>query len=398
MRKVGVVSLYYRSLNLGGLLQSYAMTRILDNAGYESRQICYEKVGLDKNGILLERQMKISLLKVVGLKKIVSKTWNLLTRPFEGVVNKRIKMQLEKQRNIFSEFEAFVPHTENIYNAANVDDCNNEFDMFVCGSDQVWNPSLLAHRAYFLDFVNKEKRVVAYAVSAGKSRLTEIEQSVFSKYIKKFEILGVREKSLQTLLENFNKKSEVVLDPTLLLSTDEWQEIANFSVVPKEKYIFCYFLGGTVWQRKMVANFAKQRNIKVIHLPYIMNKYRVCDKYLQGEGRYDVGPREFIALVQGAEYIFTDSFHAMAFSFLFQKQFYIFDRNSERGALSMNARINDFLEMFQLEERHIVTKKDRLDNMQIDYAKIVPIYDEKKKSSINFLCTKLETENEIGIL
>lgn len=384
-KKIGIVSLYYRSLNLGGLLQSYALTKVLGNMGYDVEQICYDSSELSSEGKILEKKMKAALLQVVGIKKILLKAYSIIKQPFVNKRNENIQKELKVQKQKFEEFEKFIPHSKLSYNVNNIPESNEIYEIFICGSDQVWNPFLLAHKAYFLEFVQKEKKRIAYAVSTGKSYLTEVERAVFEKYIEKFEEIGVREKSLQVLLKTMNKESEVVLDPTLLVSKEEWLTVANFSAIPQEKYIFCYFLGDTAWQRKLAVKYAKDRKLKLIHLPYIMGRYRSCDKYLEGEGRYDVGPREFIALIHNAECIFTDSFHAMVFSFLFKKQFYVFNRNEESGSLSMNARITDFVEIFKLESRHVLCIDTKLDREMIDYSVCEEILLQKRSHSIDFL-------------
>lgn len=387
--KVGVITFYYDNLNLGGLLQSYAMVKILQNIGCNAEQICYDYSKVNNADKRLKLFMRMQLFIVVGGKKIWKKILFLCKKPIHSLSNKKIKRELMEQKQVFKEFERYIPHSDKVYDAENIELANEMYDIFICGSDQIWNPGLLMHRAYFLDFVKKEKRSIAYAVSMGRDKLTHIEENIFYKYIQKYKKIGVREEVMKELVDKQGEKSQVVLDPTLLISKEEWKEIANFSVVPDKRYVFCYFLGDTVWQRKKVSEFAESCNMQIIHLPYITNQYRSCDKYLKGEGRWDIGPREFIALIHSAEYIFTDSFHAMVFSFLFKKKFYVFDRNAESGAMSMNSRICDFVRMFQLENRHLRTRDAIINDSDIDYVKMQNFFEKKKKESINFLLEQL---------
>ena len=387
--KAGIITFYYHNLNIGGLLQSYAMVKVLQNIGYEAEQICYEYRKLGNSDKKLKLKMRIALLKEVGIKKALKKMFALFEKPYLNLKRKTIINQLQIQKEVFQEFEKYIPHSDECYDIENIDLSNNNYDIFVCGSDQIWNPGLLMHRAYFLDFVEEGKKRVAYAVSMGRDRLTNIEKSLLQKYVEKFEVVGVREASMRKTLNEMEKKSTVVLDPTMLLTREEWEEVTNYTVVPSNKYIFCYFLGDNVWQRKLVKKFAKKCNLQILHLPYIMNQYRSCDKYLEGEGLYNIGPREFIALIHNAEYVFTDSFHAMVFSVIFKRKFFVFDRNGESGSMSMNSRILDFLKTFHLESRRILDKNLEMCEENVDYSKAEKVFEMKKQESLEFLKMQL---------
>ena len=182
----------------------------------------------------------------------------------------------------------------------------------------------------------------------------------------------------------------MVLDPTFLLSPQQWLKIANPTPVPQKPYIFCYFLGGkTTWQRQKAQAYTDKYGYQVVHLPYIMRSIRPADRFLRSQGRYDVGPREFIALINGAQCVFTDSFHGLAFSINFGKNFYVFNRDDQSGPDSMNARITDTLATFGLTARHITDKNAVLDNKPLDFTHAHEVLAREKNFSINWLLNAL---------
>lgn len=385
--KVGIISLYYSSRNLGGLLQSYAMVSFLSSNGFEAEQICYDLSVTNSESRHYQRLRRNALLLSSGYKILYSKYKSIVRR----IVKRNdhlLNEHINKQNSVFSEFELLIPHSNVVYNIDTIKDAASLYDAFITGSDQVWNLGLLAHDAMYLTFVDKKK--IAYAVSMGKTSITEFEKKIFIAKIHDFSEIAVREKSLGTLINSLtDKKCVNVLDPTLLLTYDCWNKIENASIVPNEKYIFCYFLGDCKWQRVYVQKYADKHNLKIIDIPYIMGSVRKSDLVLKSEKHYDVGPREFIALIKNAVCVFTDSFHAVAFSVNFQTDFYVFDRDGLSGSKSINSRITDFLGMLSLSSRRVTTPHNSLNNDSIEWKKVNSILDEQRIKSQEWLIRQL---------
>lgn len=387
MKKIGVITLYYRSKNLGGLLQSYAMVEVLNKLGYEAEQIRYDelkKLPIDKKK--KDVMLKIELLKNVGIKKIVKKFIFIIRRKISKPQNRRIEKYVNVQNEVFADFENSIPHSKKVYDVFTSGEIANQYDGFVCGSDQVWNPNLILHSAYYLRFEKNANKKIAYAVSMGKNRLTKAEQVMFKDYIFDFQNIGVREDSLGQLVKSVvGTECATVLDPTLLIDSKEWLKIANESIVPKEKYVFCYFLGESIWQRNLVKKYAEQNGLRIVDLPYIVKTCRACDSIINDISLYNVGPKEMIGLISSAECVFTDSFHATAFSVNFEKEFYVFNRNDEKGEFSMNSRIVDFLADFKLSNRHITNQSCEIRREKIDYSICKRELKEKRSASMKWL-------------
>lgn len=388
--KIGILSLYFNNYNIGGLLQSYATVNIINSFGYCAEQICYDFSVSNEESIKYQLERRKRLLYTLGIKIALSKFESICSHLFKRKNDLKFNLILEKQNSIFKEFENFIPHSKEVYTINDIDYVNDIYDEFVVGSDQVWNPGLLAHDAMYLRFADSTKRKITYAVSMGKSSLISYESNIFAEKISNFKEIAVREKSLKNLIEHsFDKKCITVLDPTLLLDYSQWKKIENPSIVPGEKYVFCYFLGNCGWQRALVQKFADEYNYLIIDIPYIMGKRRKSDRILKGEKKYDVGPREFISLVKNAEYVFTDSFHAVAFSVNFKTNFYVFDRDGLSGNKSINSRITDFLDMLSLSNRRIISKKSKMKPIPIDYLKAISILEIEIKKSKEWLKKQL---------
>lgn len=386
MKKAGIVSLYYNNENLGGLLQAYAVVQILRQLGLDAEQLCYDTSILSERGKKIRQNRRKALARDVGPARTVKMGATLLHRKWSTVRSRSIKNQLREQSRVFDEFRESIPHSATVYNAETIQQANRAYATFICGSDQVWNPWLCAHEAYTLGFAETEKKCVALAVSMGKANLTEYEKQILTSQLWRFAEISVREKSFQKLLCGLTTAPVcTVLDPTLLLSAEQWLALANPAAMPKEKYVFCYFLGNAAWQRQAAQCFADVQGLKLIHIPYIQGTIRAADRPLQGEPRWNVGPREFIELISKAEYVFTDSFHAMVFSAIFQKKFYVFDRDGKSDGYSMSARISDFLSEYSLLPRYLHTQQDSPTPAPVDYTDAAARMKVRQEETLQFI-------------
>ncbi len=389
MKKIGILTHYYNSKNIGGLLQSYALPVLLKNIGQQSEQIPFDYKYRDSHA---EQLYKYLFPRKITLLKLIRYPFRRIQNFLNARQNKKIIPQIKIQNDAFLEFESFIPHSTLIYNNSSIYKANKDYDIFITGSDQVFATYLLHLSAYYGEFAALDKKVISYAASSNVKQFTLEAEKLFIKKLARLNAISVREKTLKDYIENItNKKAEVVLDPTFLLSPQEWLKIANPNPVPQKPYIFCYFLGGkSAWQRQVAQAYADKYGYQVVHLPYIMRNVRSVDKYLKGQGLYNVGPREFVSLINNARCVFTDSFHGLAFSINFSKNFYVFNRDDESGANSMNARITDTLEMLGLTSRHITNKNAKLDNKRIDFTNAHKILEQEKQRSINWLLNALK--------
>ncbi|RGZ73188.1 polysaccharide pyruvyl transferase family protein [Agathobacter rectalis] len=213
--------------------------------------------------------------------------------------------------------------------------------MAISGSDQVWHKwkhDLNELPYYYLEFMPKEKRT-SYAASFGFEEFpqNDIEQHI--KGLQGMNKISCREQSGCNLVHKYVGKEAVrVLDPTLLLSADEWRNIEHKSgdiqiINLKKKYVFMYFLGEiTDEYYDFIRSTMEENNINEVFDFFDESKSHFVEK----------GPSEFINLIDNAEYVFTDSFHCTVFSLLFNKRFKVF-RRQQTGFEKMFGRIEDLL-------------------------------------------------------
>ena len=281
---------------------------------------------------------------------VVSTDVNLLRR-CANKVTKRVndKRKLKSWREIVREknFKAFSDgyiETRFFYEKDGKipQGADTDTDVFVVGSDQVWNPlfwwggsnSIHLHNCC-LAFTNKKK--VSYAASFGIPELPEEWKERMAPLLSEFDVLSVREQEGRRILQEMGRDSQVVLDPTMLLTAQEWREVESAEAGNGENYALVFFLGKqpeTVKQK--IREEAQKAGQKVIDLmdpgcPY-----------------YTKGPGTFVELIDKAAMVYTDSFHASVFSILFHRPFAVFARQHANRA-DMSSRITTLLSSLELD-------------------------------------------------
>lgn len=345
MDKVGIVTIVDNK-NFGNRLQNYALQELIKDLGYEVETI--------RNSVYCNNKD------------------NFFTNWLKFNIKKLIKKDAANKH--FERFNSYIKMSKHIitpYNSKKF-----KYQKFVVGSDQVWNPEF--QRLSDIDLINfaKPNQKISYAASIGLSDLDYNAEIKVKKYLNKeqFPCLSVREESAKNIIQNITKRNDIktVLDPTLMIDCEKWNIVAkkpnNFS---KKKYILIYFLGDNEYE-KGINDFANKNNCEIINIKNVD----------------DIGPQEFLYLFDNAELIFTDSFHACAFSVIYKKEFFVFDRK-QNGISNMNSRIINFLEKFNLEARRL-TKFENIYLESIDYEIVYKILEYERKKSAEFLIESLE--------
>lgn len=383
---VGVVSLFYNSTNYGGVLQSYALVEVLNFLDVNAYQICYQRISIASKRRFLKLFNPLKLCRFI--KNKIRKFKNRKTiEKVSAIAAKRFKP--------FALFvNANIPKTDKAYNQNTIKETLNDTDIFVTGSDQVWNVNYY-DEIYRLDFVPQTKYKFSYAAGVSSGELTKKQKNIFQKALYTYDAISVREREAVNVLQPLtDKKIEWVLDPTLLLSREKWDNVcANRKI--DEAYIFCYFLGSLSIDNGKIIEFAHKRGLKVVMMPYLTGTS--CDDSDFGDYKiYDAAPQDFISLIKYAEYVFTDSFHATVFSHIYKKNFFVFNR---AGLKSMNDRIYSLTSLFDTQDRFCDTKeKISLKYIEgllpINYDRLFPKFEEMKEKSINFLKDNLKKAEE----
>ncbi len=196
-------------------------------------------------------------------------------------------------------------------------------DAYICGSDQIWNPYYKKgynDPGYFLNFVPKGKKRIAYAPSFGCDDIPLEAQKNLKYYLDQFDAVSVREQEGADIIEKYaDMKVPVVADPTFLLTREEWKSIAKIPANTPDKYILCYRFMKNEEMTECMNYLSKTLHLPIITLP--LSRVALSDPYKK---QFEAGPEEFIGLIQNATLICTDSFHATAFSLIMNKPFYTF--------------------------------------------------------------------------
>ena len=328
-QKVAIMTWYYYQ-NYGSVLQASALYHVLDMVGYKPDLIDYEPKGAVRESI-----------KNSFYKRLIHKVKTKLNPIYVS----------EKRSDRFENYLAErTTCTARCNSYPELHDLNEEYNAFICGSDQIWAP-ICYDSKYFLDFVEDSEKMIAYAPSIG---LPGIENDTIrermAQNISRFRHLSVREQQGADLIKKLTgKDAKVVLDPTLLLNNCEWDSYADVQSaekLPDEHYILCYFLGESKKYMGYVQALSKQMSI-----PFYVIPQTVQDKNSGNAVPFEVGPKEFVSLIKNASYVCTDSFHGMAFSINYNIPFSVFKRFSDNDPKNQNSRIFNLLKILQLESR-----------------------------------------------
>ena len=231
-------------------------------------------------------------------------------------------------------------------------DLNGRYDAFVAGSDQVWNPSCSGDNdAYFLDFVKDNNRKSSFSASFGAAEPKLDDRHI--KLIKSFKNISVREESGLKYLKSLGIDSIKTVDPVFLLEASEWGKLIDKT---EEKYIVVYEVVNGI----NMVNFAKRLSSMT---GYKVKVITSSNKPIFGvESIRDAGPLAWLSLMYNAEYVVTNSFHGLAFSLIFNKQFFI----EPLSKTSSNNRMTELLDSLKIDDR------------------IVDLSEEKKYDIINY--------------
>ncbi|HKK53944.1 MAG TPA: polysaccharide pyruvyl transferase family protein [Patescibacteria group bacterium] len=372
-KKIGIITLDgYK--NYGNRLQAYAVKKILTNMNFNVKFIILKE---DKKKINRFTYIKNKIIKLPHnfinyTKKIFIYFFNLTVfRKRKKLINKRIK-------KIKGFSLKYLPEDSYNDNFKELEEMSNNYDFFITGSDQVWNPTL-KHRAinkhyfYFLKFADINKRI-SFVSSFGVSNIPDEYINLYKKALSEITNISVREEAGKNIVKKLtNKDVPVLLDPTLLITKEHWLSISKEHQKKPKKYILTYFLGKLSNKDKnYIKNIAKENDLKIVNLCKIKNKHS-----------YNTSPEEFIDYINSAKLVFTDSFHGAAFSILMKTPFVAFKRILENKKC-MFSRIDNLLKKFHMENRYI-KNIDKKNIFNIDFSEIENILKKERKKGLDYL-------------
>ncbi|MBR4254945.1 MAG: polysaccharide pyruvyl transferase family protein [Lentisphaeria bacterium] len=314
--RVGFITIH-RGINFGTALQTFAMHTALERLGYSATLIDYQypaKYHLSK-AARDENRKRFSFLERFPLVFSVARTIKrLMTGEF---------WETRRQKDKFRAFLDRIPHTKE-YDMAGIEKDPPQFDIYLTGSDQCWNPRYMHHdHSMLLNFAPDSAPKIAYASSFGCSELGPEFREEYRHYLLRYNALSVRERSGCSLIEDLTgrKDARYVLDPTFLLDGNDWlNAIKSNTIQVKGKYILCYILD-YVFNVYPAINAMIEEVRKAYGLPLVFIGKNLYPARSNVRTLMDVGPEDFLDLVSKAAFVVTTSFHGTAFSINFRKDF-----------------------------------------------------------------------------
>ena len=365
--RIGVLTLPLHN-NFGGILQAYALQKVLKDFGH--------------NVVLIDKSRYVSLgpwykKYPIYIKRSINK--------FIFGKNIIVKADAEQNRFLKTIAKYTEPFIEKYIRRVYTKDFSNirekDFDVLIVGSDQVWRPKYFFSKIEnaYLDFAKEWKiKRIAYAASFGTDEweYTKEQTSNCATLLKKFNAVSVRESSaVQLCSDNFGVKAEHVLDPTMLLCKEDYIKLfKDYNAAQSDGNLFCYILDEGEEKKSIIDCIAKQKGLKAF---YVNSRYEDLDAPL--EERIQQPVEKWLRAFYDAEFIITDSFHACVFSIIFNKPFYVIG-NKSRGI----SRFESLLGMFGLEDRLVPSTGDFTHNV-INWEKVNTILQDKRKESMDFL-------------
>lgn len=359
--KVNVITMH-RAINYGAVLQTYATVKYLENMGYEVEIIDYiPKRFRTKNKLLFVNPRR---------NKSIFHRIAFITACFPG----RLAHDYI--------FGSFIKRNFKLTSASyyNIDDLRiniPQADIYITGSDQVWNTDIekRVDEAFFLDFVPKGKKRIAYAASFGKDSLNDEETEKIKQLINKYDNISVREDSGLKILKSLGRDdTKHVMDPALLLTKEQWEEKSTPRLI-KEKYVLIYQLNPSDKLIKYANEIAKAKNLRVAKFGWDYIKPNGVDINL-----YYKKPEDFLSAVKYADFIVTDSFHGIVFSLNFNKLFICVAPPKYSG------RLESILRETNLENRLIKESFDINSILrEIDYTKINEHFNNSRNEAKQYL-------------
>lgn len=377
MKNFGIVSynIYCNFTNYGSALQSWALSKAINKLGenkWEAKLIDYcPDVLADKNPLNPIKDM-----------------WDQ-----DEASRKRCELSLPAIQENYRKFDEFYHKkfnkTKKKYTSSNFNEVvkDEKIDGFVCGSDTIFciDEFKGLDDGYYANYdVMKNGYTISYAASFGDSHFDEESYKLLNQRLQNFKSLGIREQTMIPYVkEHTNVEVKKVIDPTLLLEKEDY-ECITAPRIEEEKYLLIYARRYNEKMIEFAEKIAKENNWKIIEISLQAenaSKHRMF---------YEAGVEEFLSLVKNAEFVVTNSYHGLAFSVQFEKEFVVFSREQA------NTKIGELIEALGLQNRNLVTGNEKIKE-RINYNQVKNNIKEFRKISWDYLASNLNKMYESNI-
>ena len=340
MKSVGIITMH-KVPNFGSALQAYALQRKVDELGYDAELIDYHypnEYHCAKQGLTYFPQrstFRLFMLNVIARLMLALRLSKFKKKAEERVNRYELLKNYRRFYKKYFKLSRFYDSIESI--------CNNppDYDIYMTGSDQVWNPRFVADDSvFFLDFAGVGKPRLSYAASMSNRRIDKEFENSYKACLQKYAAISVREKSTAEIVSRMTGRDvNVVCDPSLLLNKDEWLGICPKESLLKENFLLLYIQSYSYDPYPNTVTFTKKLaerlGLNVVILLGLRKGFSI-----DGAVTFETaGPFEFLQLFRDAQFVVTTSFHGTAFALNFKKDFYSVVKKIDGD----DCRIADFL-------------------------------------------------------
>lgn len=379
--KIALLS-FHNAYNYGAALQAYALQYFIEQIGVECEYINYVNVHRRQ-----AYDMKFQFKEALSHKKYIRAV---------KVACGSVLMQ-KRKKNFDCFYFKYLKKTNKTYTSSiDARILNDEYDKFVVGSDQVWNPfNNGSDTAFLLDFVVDSKKKISYSSSFGLDKIPSDLRQNYIKCLNSFNRLSVRENAGVNIIKNLcGKDAHLVLDPVFLPKTEMWKSLAMSVESSKDKYLFFY-----TNNESQIDEFLSIWNSDVNH--HILSSHVKIKDFLNSRTKimFSMSPEKFLNEIINAEMVITASFHCLAFAIILHKPFMVF----LTGNHGKDERLINLLKIAGLESRIIdgYTTKEKI-FAKIDYEdvdkRLTPYLDKSKKYLYNAIYSEEDIPFEPDLL
>lgn len=362
MMKLGIITIH-KSPNYGACLQSYGLYSFLKNKGYDVEIIDLLRP-THTDYVQSKKYVPYRRKQISFIQKITKKIKTIFITMF------KIKALKNSAKIKFDSFNKLLNYSRTYYSIDELYKLPPEYDIYITGSDQLWNPTIgFCIEPYFLTFVKNGGRKISYATSMGIEKLEENEKNDFTRWLSDYYSISVREKSGKVILSELVKQDVTqVADPSFLLEPSQWKSLMTPSKI-REPYILLFTLN---YRKELIDFCSRLRTESGKKLVYICLSQPIDVSNLVDVIIDDAGPQEFLGYINSAEMVITDSFHGTVFSLILDAGniFSYVPSSQKRGK-----RITDLLDTYNLSD-HVLH-----DDLSISYKELEGMSIDKKNVS-----------------
>lgn len=346
--------------NYGSFLQAMATERLISDLGYDEEIIDYRRAD-EKSEALIRYYCRRNpgIVRVIYYKLFWRFSDYLRERVFAKARNRYLKLSRE-------------------YDSSSLAQTENRYDVFITGSDQVWNvvgsgDTIDIDENYFWEKIGKDHKIISYAASFGDKTLSSEDQRRCSLWLSKYDAISVREDSGVALVKQLGYDAVQVLDPTLMVEQETWISLARSVKKRRKPYMLAYNLHASSEMGNLVKSYGKELNLDIVN---IISTFR----FSHGKNIFCPSIEKFLSLFMNADFIIADSFHAIAFSIIFRVPFAV------KMPKQYSARLESILKEFSFLNRVVNDTADyRIINENIDWEAVEAVLEKNRQYSMNWL-------------